>query len=171
MIKLLTLCLLFFVTDFYQIPYTTINGVHNTMASLKGRKILIVNIATTSSRVDQLRALEQLQQQFSDKLTIVVIPSNSFGHEPKSNREIDSFCRNTYHTSFLLAEKSSVKGNDISPVYDWLADQNKNGVMNGRVVGDFQKFLIDENGQLEGAFGPTVDPLDASIQNAITTQY
>jgi glutathione peroxidase len=171
MIKLLSLCLLFFVTDFYDLPYTTINGVHNTMASLKGRKILVVNIASTSSLVTQLETLEKLQQKFADKLTIVAIPSNSFNHEPKSNREIEHFCRNTYHASFLLTEKVSVKGDGISPVFEWLTDQDKNGVMSGGAISDFQKYLIDEKGKLVGAFAPKVDPLDASIQDAITSEY
>jgi glutathione peroxidase len=170
MIKILSICLLFFVTDFYDLPYATIDGAQTSMASLRGKKILIVNIATSSSLVRQLESLEKLQKQFADKLTIVAMPSNSFNHEPKSNREIELFCRNTYHISFLLAEKASVKGEGLSPVYTWLADKNKNGVMSGEVIGDFQKYLIDEKGKLVGAFAPTIDPLDVSIQNAIITQ-
>jgi glutathione peroxidase len=149
---------------------TTINGAHTTMASLKGKKILIVNIATGSSLVGQLEGLEKLHKQFADKVTIVAIPSNSFNHEPKDNSEIEKFCGTNYHTSFLITAKVPVKGEGLSPIYEWLTDQNKNGVMSGEVRSDFQKYLIDENGKLVGAFAPKIDPLDASIQDAITAQ-
>ncbi len=157
----------FLLTSIYTLQFTTSNGNTTSMSSFQGKTILLVNIATGSNRVDQLGQLQELQNQFGDSLVILGFPSNSFGNESRSNADIKQFCQNTYGVTFLLAEKNPVTTASIQPIYNWLSKQSENGEMNGIVVGDFQKFLIDKNGSLVGVFSPSVLPGDTSIIKAI----
>ena len=154
----------------YTINFTDTNGKVQSFSSFKGKKILIVNTATGSSRVNQLAELQQLQTKYDKRLVIVVFPSNSFGNEPRSNGEIRSFCQSAYGTTLLIAEKGITNGEDKSSVYQWLTDKTKNGAIDIPVKGDFQKFLIDADGTIEGVFAGSVSPLSNQIQKAILAQ-
>ena len=154
----------------YSLTITTAGGNTISLSQFQGKKILLVNIATNSPRAGQLAKLEQLYQQHKDSLVVIAFPSNSFGNEPRGNVAIDSFCHNTYHVSFLVATKEAVSGTGIQPVYQWLTTLGQNGVMNGTILGDFLKFLVDKNGNLVGVFAPSVDLMGSEIQNAITGQ-
>ena len=169
MIKLLITALL--ITSIYNLQYTDIDGNTKNFSELQGRKILIVNIATGSDKTGQLAELQQLYQQYHDSLEILGIPSNSFGSESESNNDIKQFCRSTYGITFRLGAKGEVKGSNMLPVYNWLTHQAENGLMNTTVAGDFQKYLIDKNGQLIGVYKPEVSPLDSTITNAITGNW
>lgn len=159
---------LFFLTSIYNLEYTDVTGNTVSMSTCRNKKILLVNIATAGPRTQQLAGLQQLQQLYGDSLIIIAFPSNSFGHEPKSNSEIKQFCQNNYAATFRIAQKKPVTGNNAQPIYKWLADKNENNAMNGAVNGDFVKFLIDKDGSLIGVFSPAVEPMDMLIQNAIT---
>jgi glutathione peroxidase len=136
----------------------------------RDKKILLVNIATGSDKVDQLGELQKLQQRYADSLVIVGFPSNSFGNEARSNAEIRQFCQSVYRVSFLLASKGSVKGEDIQPLYSWVTQENENGIASSGVKGDFQKYLIGSNGELLGIFAASVSPLSQELVSAILTQ-
>jgi glutathione peroxidase len=99
---------------------------------------------------------------------IIAFPSNSFGNETRSNADIKQFCQNNYGASFRIAAKNNVMAAGLQPMYDWLADAEKNGMMAGVVGGDFQKFLIDKEGRLVGVYSPSVKPTHGSIISAIT---
>jgi glutathione peroxidase len=157
-----------FLTSIYAISYNDTDGTPRSFNDLRGKKILIVNIATGSSKVSQLAQLQQLYLQYQDSLTIVAFPSNSFGNEPKTNAEIKAFCDSAYLITFQLAQKVSVKDSGMHAIYSWLSNASENGAMDGVVVGDFHKFLIDADGRFIGAFAPVVLPMDATIQHAIT---
>ena len=158
----------FFLASIYGFQVNDVDGNTINIADYQGKKILLVNIATGSQRVNQLAGLQQLQQQYGDSLVVIAFPSNSFGHESRTNSEIGQFCRNNYGVTFRIAEKKDVTGSGIQPVYNWFAQASENGVMNGIVGSDFQKFLIGKNGALIGVFSPSVNPLDSLITNAIT---
>jgi glutathione peroxidase len=159
--------ILFFVTNFYSLSFPAINGTNVPTNNFRGKKLLLVNIATGSRWVSQIGELEQLQKQYRDSLIVIGFPSNSFNHESRSNGEIKQFCHSNYNVSFLLAKKGQVKGPDKQPIYNWLSTVGENGAMDGEVIGDFQKYLISAEGSLIGVFAPTVNPLDSLIQNAI----
>ena len=157
-----------FTTSIYSLQFQTIDGVNQFMSQYQGKKILLVNIATGSSRVSQLAKLQQLQQQHADSLVVIGFPSNSFGHESRSDSGIKQFCQSQYGVSFLLAKKNPIAGSVIQPVYQWLTTQSENGVIGDPIKGDFQKILISGEGNVIGIFGPTVDPLSQELVNAIT---
>lgn len=169
MMKLLIVSLvLLFETGIYTHSVQGISGSEIDFSNFTGKKILIVNIATNSSRIAQLGQLQQLQQQYGDSLVIVAFPSNSFGNESRSNSEIQQFCQSQYSVSFLLATKGSVKGEDIQAFYHWLTHREENGVFNNEIKGDFQKYLFDRNGNALGVFAGSLSPLSPQIVNAIT---
>jgi glutathione peroxidase len=132
-------------------------------SGFSGKRILIVNIASSSSRASQLADLEVLHQRYKDSgLVIVAFPSNDFNNESKSNQELNNlFAGRDYH--FKLGTKLSIRGRNISPIYEWLTTQASNGTMDVPVNGDFQKFLINRAGKLVGVFSGAVGPLHESI--------
>lgn len=156
-------------TSFYDLQYSDIDGNNQTVDQYRniGKKILFVNIASGSARVSQLAGLEQLQSQYANKLVIIGFPSNSFLHEPLSNEGIKNFCITNYNVSFKLASKAPVTGSEIQPVYKWLTDKLENDMISQHVDGDFQKYLVNEDGLLIGVFSPAIEPLDAKIIDAI----
>jgi glutathione peroxidase len=159
-------------TSIYTFKVSDANGGQIDFDDFRGKKILIVNIATGSTKSDQLAGLQQLQQQFSDSLIIICFPSNSFGNENRNNVAIQQYCQTTYSSGYIIAGKVSVKGNDISSLYQWLTQKTKNGVFGSAVNSDFQKYLIDTQGNPVGIFSGDVSPLDSTLINAITnSQY
>jgi glutathione peroxidase len=137
-------------------------------ASFKGKKILIVNTASKCGYTPQYKNLEDLHQRYKDQLVIVGFPANNFlWQEPGDNATIAEFCQKNYGVSFVMAAKISVKGNDMAPIYQWLTQKIYNHNSNSSVKWNFQKYLIDEKGNLIQMFSPGLDPLDAAIIQAI----
>lgn len=168
MYKLLFLAIAAHLGSIYDFQVTDVDNNTINFSNFQGKKILLVNIATGSTNVSQLEQLQQLQQQHTDSLVVIGFPSNSLGHEPRSNSEIKQFCQEQYGANFRLAAKGSVRGADIQPLYNWLTHQSENGVLSNEVLADFQKFLVGRNGLLIGVFGPGVNPMDSTILNAIS---
>jgi glutathione peroxidase len=160
--------LLVSLSSIYNLSFQDINGNSYSMNQCQGKKILLVNIATGSSRVNQLTELQQLYQAHHDSLIIIAFPSNSFGKEHRSNVAIKNFCENQYGVTFPIASKNPVTGPGIQPVYNWLTSLAENQMIGEPVKGDFQKFLVDKNGLLIGVFAPSVSPLSNEIVEAIT---
>ena len=159
-------CLLI-ATGIYEFTIPAISGGTIKLKDYKGKKMLIVNIATGSRFASQLSNLEALYQQHKDSLVIIAVPSNSFGKEPLSNQEIQRELTSKYNTHFLVAAKSVVSGATRIPLYKWLTSAEQNGVVDNPVNADFQKFLINNSGHLVGIFSSTTDPLAEELQNAI----
>lgn len=168
MIQLLAAALLLIQTSFYALSFTSSEGASINMEAFKGKRVLLVNIATESPLAAQLAGLEELQQRYRDSLVVIGFPSNSFGRESRSDAQIREYSQTTYGGRFLLAQKAPVKGGDAQAVYRWLSRQSENGMMDEEVLGDFQKYLINEDGLLIGVFAPSVDPLDHCITDAVT---
>lgn len=160
-------CFVLNTSNFYTLQFQDIDGNARSMSQYQGKKILLVNIATGSSNVQQLAGLQQLHQQYGDSVVVIGFPSNSFGYETRSNTEIKQFCQNNYGVTFLLAAKSEVKGAQINPVYQWLTNISDNGISSAPVQKNFQKFLISGTGALIGFFSPTVEPMSTQITAAL----
>ncbi len=136
-------------SGFYDFKVKTLEGADFDFASLKGKKVMIVNTASKCGFTPQYKDLEELYEQYGDKLVIIGFPANNFANqEPGSASEIRQFCDSKYGVTFPMMEKISVKGRDMHPVYQWLTSKEKNGVMDSEVRWNFQKYLIDENGRL-----------------------
>lgn len=155
------------ISSIYSLQFQTAEGNIVNMSEYQGKKILLVNIATASNKINQLAELQQLQQLYPDSLNIIAFPSNSFGNETRTNAEIHAFCQANYGVSFAIAQKNNVIGQSIQPIYQWLSDSTKNGLTNISVAGDFQKVLLSRNGEIVGIFAPVVSPLDSLVKNAI----
>lgn len=152
-------------TGFYDLKATTIDGKPFDFSTLKGKKVMVVNTASKCGFTPQYEDLEKLYQTYKDKnFTIIGFPANNFMHqEPGSNSEIQEFCKKNYGVSFQMMEKISVKGDDMDPVYHWLTEKAKNGKDDSSVKWNFQKYLIDENGNLIDVAAPNVKPFDPQI--------
>ena len=151
----------------YTLSFLSINGNTINMNDYKGKKILLVNIATDSKYVQQLASLEQLYEKYQDSLVVIAFPSNSFGAESRSDKAIKTFCEDNYHANFILAAKTEVVGENANDIYKWLSSADQNGVVDNKMVADFEKILIDKDGMIAGVFAPTVDPMSDEIQDVI----
>ena len=142
-----------------------INGKAFDFASLKGKKILVVNTASKCGLTPQYEELERLYNEFKDQNFVIVgFPANNFmGQEPGSNENIAAFCQKNYGVSFPMMSKISVKGKDMHPIYQFLTQNAKNGLEDNQVQWNFQKYLVDEEGFLVKVISPQTSPMDASI--------
>lgn len=141
-----------------------IGGKEIDFADFAGKKLLIVNVASECGYTPQYQQLQELYEAFQDKLVIVGFPSNDFGgQEPGTNEEIQTFCKQRYGVTFPLATKITIQGTEVHPVYQWLTQKAQNGVADSAVLWNFQKYLLDEHGQLVQSFPSSVPPLDAEI--------
>ena len=149
----------------YNFKVTDLKGKEFDFASLKGKKVLIVNTASKCGLTPQYKLLEAIYKQYKDKNFVIVgFPANNFAsQEPGSNEEIETFCQLNYGVTFLMMSKVSVKGDDMCPVYQFLTQKSKNGLQDSDVQWNFQKYLIGTNGQLEKVVSPKVLPTDAEI--------
>lgn len=148
-------------------PFKTedLSGKPFDFASLKGKKIMIVNTASKCGLTPQYAQLEEIYQQFKDKNFVIVgFPANNFAEqEPGTNEEIGAFCQKNYGVTFPMMGKISVKGDDMAEIYKFLTQKSKNGVEDSAVKWNFQKYLIDEKGQLVKVISPETLPTDDEI--------
>jgi len=149
----------------YQFKVTDLYGKPFDFASLKGKKILIVNTASECGLTPQYKDLEAIYKKYKDlNFVIVGFPANNFGsQEPGSNEQIAKFCEMNYGVTFPMMSKISVKGNDMDKVYKFLTQKSKNGLQDSEVEWNFQKYLINEQGELIKVLSPRVLPTDAAI--------
>jgi glutathione peroxidase len=149
----------------YQFKVKDLYGQEFDFASLKGKKILIVNTASECGLTPQYKDLEAIYKKYQDKNFVIVgFPANNFGaQEPGSNEQIAQFCEMNYGVTFPMMSKVSVKGADIDKVYQFLTQKSKNGLQDSEVEWNFQKYLINEQGELVKVLSPRVLPTDAAI--------
>lgn len=135
----------------------------------KGKKILLVNVASRCGFTYQYEGLEQLYQEHKDKLVVIGFPCNQFMmQEPGSEEKIAQFCSVNYGVTFPLTEKIKVKGRDAHDIYKWLTKKRLNGQEDIKVTWNFNKFIIDEEGSIIGHFGANVKPQDEEILELIS---
>ena len=134
------------------------------LADFKGKKILIVNVASKCGFTKQYTDLQQLSIQYDDKLVVLGFPCDQFlGQELDTEAEIKTFCTNEFQVTFPMTTVIEVKGENQHPIYQWLTQKNLNGKDDYKVSWNFNKFLIDENGQLLEYFASNVKPMDEEI--------
>lgn len=152
-------------SKFYSFKVKTLEGRPYDLSNLKGKKVLVVNTASKCGYTPQYKALEALYKKYGgDNFTIIGFPANNFmNQEPGTNKEIRQFCTENYGVTFPMMEKISVKGDDMAPLYKWLTEKSENGVMDSEVKWNFQKYLIDENGNLVMVLPPETKPDDKVI--------
>jgi glutathione peroxidase len=156
--------------SFYDLKAKTIDGQDFSFSSLKGKKVLIVNTASKCGYTPQYEELEKLYQTYKDKNFVIIgFPANNFMHqEPGTNADIKEFCKKNYGVTFQMMEKISVKGDDMDPVYHWLTEKAKNNKMDSSVKWNFQKYMIDETGNLVDFAASGDKPMCDKIVNWIT---
>jgi glutathione peroxidase len=152
-------------TSFYDFTVKDIRGEDFPLSQLKGKKVLVVNTASKCGFTPQYEGLQELYEKYGgDDFMIIGFPANNFGkQEPGTDEEIASFCQINYGVSFPMMSKISVKGDDQHPLYKWLTSKSENGVEDSNVSWNFQKYMIDEEGQLVGHLATTVKPTSKKL--------
>jgi len=153
----------------YQFKVEDLSGNSFDFASLKGKKIMIVNTASKCGLTPQYKDLEAVYKEYKDKgLVIVGFPANNFAsQEPGTNEEIATFCQLNYGVTFPMMDKVSVKGDDMATIYQFLTQKSKNGLKDSTVEWNFQKYLINEKGELEKVIAPRTLVTDPEVLNWI----
>lgn len=153
----------------YQFKVKTLEGGDFDFSTLKGKKILIVNTASKCGLTPQYEQLQAIYDKYKNQnFVIVAFPANNFmSQEPGTSGEIAEFCQRNYGVTFPMMDKISVKGKDMHPMYQFLTQKSKNGLQDSEVEWNFQKYLINENGELAKVVGPRTLPTDAEITSWI----
>jgi glutathione peroxidase len=151
--------------NFYDFTVQTIDGKDLSLSEFKGKKVLVVNVASKCGLTPQYKQLQELYDTYGkDNFVIIGFPANNFGkQEPGTNEEIQEFCTQNYGVTFPMMAKISVKGDDMAPLYSWLTQKSENGQQDAEVTWNFQKFLIDEDGNWSGVFEPRTLPNSPEI--------
>ncbi len=149
----------------HQFKVKDIDGKEFDFASLKGKKVMVVNTASKCGLTPQYEQLQQLYDEFKkDNFVIVGFPANNFAdQEPGTNQEIKTFCTKNYGVAFPMMEKISVKGDDMAPLYKFLTQKSRNGLEDNEVKWNFQKYLLDEDGHLVDVIPSQIVPIDETI--------
>ena len=172
----LLLCMLFCAATLvaaektvYDFTLNSIDGQPAPLAAYKGKVVLLVNVASRCGYTPQYSALESSYEKYKDRgFVIVGIPANNFGaQEPGSNQEIKTFCSSKYHVTFPMMAKVSVKGDDITPLYQFLTDKSSNPQSGGEIKWNFTKFLIGPDGRVITRFEPEMTPDSPQVTSAI----
>ena len=167
-------------SSIYDFKVAGLDGTDIDFSKYKGKKIMIVNTASKCGNTPQYAELEKLYEQQKGKLVIVGFPANNFGEqEPGTSTEIKEFCTKNYGVTFPMADKVSVKGDDIAPLFKYLVDQSKElaksvptdnskdlvwkSFLQNPVTWNFTKFLIDENGKLIAVFHNKISPTSPEV--------
>lgn len=156
----------------HQFKVTDIDGKEFDFATLKGKKIMVVNTASKCGLTPQYEQLQSVYEQYKDSNFVIVgFPANNFmSQEPGSNEEIVEFCQKNYGVTFPMMSKISVKGGDMHPVYKFLTQKSQNGKEDSDVKWNFQKYLLNEEGKLEKVINPGTLPNDPEIIKWITSK-
>ena len=153
------------IQSIYDIKLKSINFEPIRLIDFKGKYILFVNVASYCGFTSQYEDLEKIHQKY-DNLEVIGLPCNQFlFQEPFSEKKIQHFCQTNYSISFLMTQKVKVKGKNQHEIYKWLTNRSLNGKKHSKVTWNFQKYLIDQNGNLISNFSPQTTPLSTEITN------
>jgi glutathione peroxidase len=156
--------------SFYNLSADKIGGEILNFSELKGKKVLIVNTASKCGLTPQYEELQELYEEYGgDDFIIIGFPANDFlKQEPGTDEEIKAFCSINYGVTFQMMSKITVKGDEMHPVYQWLTEESKNGVMDSSISWNFQKYLIDESGNLVKMLSPKTSPKSEEVITWLT---
>jgi glutathione peroxidase len=142
----------------YDISINGLNGQPLDLSGFMGKKVIVVNVASECGLTPQYAELQALHEDYEDAV-ILGVPSNDFGgQEPGTPEEIAAFCDARFKVSFPMTEKVHAKGGDIHPLYKWLTEET-----GAEVAWNFQKFLVNEEGNVVRTVEPIVTPYDKQI--------
>ena len=148
----------------YDISINSLMGEKIDLNKFKGKKILFVNVASKCGFTPQYTDLQKLHETYGEKLVLIGVPCNQFGkQETGEAEEIQTFCEKNYGVDFLMTEKIDVKGDAQHPLYKWLTKKENNGVNSSSVKWNFQKYLVDEEGQYLNFYYSSTKPLSGKI--------
>ena len=155
--------------SFYSLKGILNNNTELDFASLKGKKVLLVNTASDCGYTNQYDDLQKLSEEYKDRLVIIGFPANDFKEQEKgSDEEIAQFCKLNFGVSFPLMKKSTViKSAQQNNIFQWLTDSTKNGWNNKPPTWNFTKYLVNEEGILTDYFGSSIPPTSKDVINAI----
>jgi len=154
--------------SFYDIKLNDINGKQIDLKSFEDKYILFVNVASKCGFTSQYTDLEKLHQQYQNDLVVIGLPCNQFGgQEPGDAEEIKNFCSSNYGVTFIISEKIEVKGEGMHPLYQWLTQKDLNGKTSSTVKWNFQKYVVNKNGELLNYFYSMTGPLSNKITSLI----
>jgi len=158
----------FAASNIYDFTLPSIDGTPMPLADFKGKVVLLVNVASRCGYTPQYTALEAIYEKYKDKgFLIAGFPANNFGaQEPGTNAEIKTFCSRKYNVTFPMYSKVSVKGDDQTPLYQYLTKATKPPI-SGDIKWNFTKFLVDKNGNVVQRFEPDVTPDSPDVTSAI----
>lgn len=149
---------------FYALKINSLTGKPIDFKDFEGKHVLLVNVASKCGFTSQYEDLQALYEKFQDRLIVIGVPCNQFGgQEPGDAEAISSFCELNYGVSFLITEKVDVKGKNQHPVYEWLTEKSVNGVKDSKVKWNFQKYLVDTEGNLIDYFYSVTRPTSTKI--------
>jgi glutathione peroxidase len=153
----------------YDLDLNALDGTPHVLDAAKGKTTLLVNVASRCGLTPQYEQLEQLQKSYGDKgFTVLGVPCNQFlEQEPGSAEEIAEFCSTTYGVTFPLSEKIEVNGEGRHPLYDELTKTADVEGHTGDIRWNFEKFLLDGDGEVVARFGPMIVPDAPEITEAI----
>jgi len=155
-------------SNFYDLKAVTIDGQEISFEKFKGKKVLIVNVASKCGYTYQYEGLQKLHELYGNKVAVLGFPANDFLFQERgSNEEIAEFCESNYGVTFQMFEKITTKGKKQSPVYHWLSNKELNGWNDQKPSWNFCKYIIDEDGKLVGFFDSKVKPLSEEIVSLI----
>lgn len=148
----------------YDIAINDLHGNPMSLATFKGKKILFVNVASKCGFTKQYKELQELSDTYKDQLVIIGSPCNQFGkQEPGNASQIQEFCALNFGVTFPLTEKLDVKGKNQHPLYAWLTSKELNGKKRSSVKWNFQKYIVDENGELLNYYYSLTKPMSSKI--------
>ena len=151
-------------TSIYDFKVPGLDGNEIDFSQFKGKKIMIVNTASKCGLTPQYEGLQKLYDTYKGKLVIIGFPANNFkDQEPGSKEEIAEFCKKNYGVTFPMADKVSVKGDDIAPLFKWLVDEAAKKGIKDPITWNFTKFLVDEKGNLVTVFPPKTTPMSDDV--------
>ena len=157
------------MTNVHDIPLATLSGEPTTLASMRGKAVLIVNVASKCGLTPQYSGLERLHERYADSgFAVVGFPCNQFGgQEPGTAEEIQTFCSTTYGVTFPMMAKIDVNGPDRHPLYTELTTTEDASGAAGDVQWNFEKFLVAPDGHVAARFRPRTEPLAAEVTAAV----
>ena len=184
MIKTLNIILIFLITlisvdyssnnvktkpmPIYDITINDIEGKEINLIDFKGKYVLFVNVASNCGFTRQYKDLQTLYDKYKDELVVVGVPCNQFGgQEPGDEEQISIFCSEKYNVTFPMTEKIAVRGSNQHPLYKWLTSKDLNGRKNSSVKWNFQKYLVDKDGNLIDYWYSLTNPTSSKITNYI----
>jgi glutathione peroxidase len=157
-------------SSFYDFKIPSLEGDTIDFSRYKGKKVLVVNVASKCGNTPQYADLQKLHEQYGSKVVILGFPCSDFlNQEPGNSKEIREFCKKNYGVTFQLFEKVHVKGKDKHPLYQWLSDKNLNGWNDAEPNWNFAKYLVNEKGELVKFFPAKVNPMSKEILDAINS--